>query len=186
MRKIIQEINVYSIHEIDKRAKDRAYSHYLESYEFFFDHDYFYDIIHRAGFGGIENLNFSLSGGQGDGACFTFSEINLDKLEVSRKNIIKILLPHLSPIFTRENYHYTHENTFSLDFDFYDECLSDKMKSIVEVFLSELTLIYKETQKELYRAINKDYQEQISYENFILYCDSHNVEFLENGIEYLD
>lgn len=201
-----ETIKIYNFEELSDEAQKKAvedvqndecylnYSWWDSVYEWFKDK-----------YGEIFNdmeLSFSGFHSQGDGASFTYSGFDRDKVlklwldseefsQIRRKFYEEYL--DIYPVGRRNEHIYVHEYsvTHNIHFDLTHNNSVSGAYNVMD-FVSELECdfeywfvnYYKSICQELYRTLENDYDYLMSYEAVEEHCIANDYEYLENGERY--
>jgi hypothetical protein len=188
------EIKVFNIKELSEKAKQKAID---DNRDWNVEYIQWWDCIYEEFKEKAEEKGFSdpkiwFSGfcSQGDGACFD-AEIDLNELInwVADKNKYKHLIPFIeegtiSASIGKTSYanHYNHERTryVELEHPFYSERCPRSFKLCSEL-QEELEEIRYDLSRELYRALEKEYEYLTSDELIEERLEINEVQFTEDG-----
>ena len=133
---------------------------------------------------------------QGDGACFDCDSMDLDKfVKAHAENLIPIFFPHTR--FLREipnvcrawtvtvNPHYSHYNTRDMRFEWdeFPEGLeaTGEIEGMLTQFEALVESVREEKSKEIYRALEEEYEYLTTDESVAEALTSNDYEFDEDG-----
>ncbi|MDH3382194.1 MAG: hypothetical protein OEL54_05775 [Flavobacteriaceae bacterium] len=207
----IEEREIFTFEELSIEAQEKAIedtrdgSSYLDYDWFDSTKEDFEDFLETIGFNGV-NSYFSGFWSQGDGACFDFTSIELDKFftdstcfepyttlhndfKKSNEKIIKKLLRFKDAVTFRScengySTHHCHSKTRYIDFDI-DGCGGKSHLINVEkataAFLDGLRGLYESLSDEYYSCLNNQYDYLNSEEAIKDFIIGGDFEFLKNG-----
>ena len=196
MRTIVTESTVYSFEDVmnDAELKDKVLDKHRDINT---DHDWWectYEMwkedLHELGFYETD-IRFSGFYSQGDGASFTG---RVDVYNWIKKNDIngtyRRLLPFIGTVIDysdslkRDRWHdYVHENTTSLDINWYIDTNKDhpRIYALLDKLEEDIYLSHFKLNVEIYRSLEREYDDMRSDE-YILEClEQNGYEFDEEG-----
>jgi len=206
------EKEIYEISDLSGESLDRAIEAIKENPKFHnrdVDLDWLVDSLQEdLKENGFDSAEISFSGfwSQGDGASFVgkvddkekfFETIGISVSEIHPR-VWEFIEENLDMSIVRHSSRYVHEGTVSVDWEFYDDPVVQMFPSSlefgditinVEEFLASEGLWSKGTAwknskcKEIYRTIEKAYEEEFSDEAAIDWADQMGIEFDEKGNE---
>lgn len=185
-------INLYAFNELTEQAKKKA----IEYVKTILDDDFVYDIqddienyirpefINSKGFD-ADNVYYSLSYSQGDGAMFEGRVNDISKF-TTNKRAIKVI--NEFGVYARFKHmgRYYHEKSYELTVDFPElKPTQYRLKEEFEKIEENIRDIYEETCKQIYKQIQSHYEFMLSDENAIEYINSNELTFTEKGEMHL-
>jgi hypothetical protein len=183
-----QTINTYSITELSGKAQERAKQRIYEILEDIFVDEVQDDIesyikpefIQGKGFE-ADNVYYSLSYSQGDGAMFEGRINDIAKFTTNKRAIKAIEEYGLYSKITHTGRYY-HEKSYDLVIDFPElKPTQYRLKEEFERIEQNVKDVYEETCKEIYKQIQAHHESIISDENIIEFADGNAYQFLEDG-----
>lgn len=181
-------INAYSIKELTGTAQQRAKENIYEILEdVFLDtiqneiSEYFIpEFIYSKGFY-AENVFYSLSYSQGDGAMFEGRVNDISKF-ATNKRAIKVLNEYgVYAKFTHKGRYY-HEKSYDFTLDFPELKPNQyRLKDEFEKIEQNIIYAYEETCKEIYEQIAQHHEAHASEENIFDFADGNGYQFNERG-----
>ena len=189
MRTVEQQIFEFS--ELSETAKKKALENHRED---FVDMDFIIDdwkdmLQSKYGFQKI-NIYYTGFGSQGDGACFTFSNVNwkqcITAFEIPiSSNLLKFLEDTIELRGVHKGFYY-HENSVYMEPYFYEGVLSSEIEDELYEVINQIKENYRNLGKELYRILEQEYFEQISDKYVEESLMLNNYEFYANGEDFTD
>lgn len=190
------QVELYKFNELSQEAQDKAVES-EQSINVYDDwHDFIYEkhkrIATEAGFG-VEDQYHSGFWSQGDGAMFTYNDLDpkllkeaVDKLEISEQEKELLSTAYLSG-HGKHSGHYYHENSadhyLNLEVDGSEE--SDKLQSLIDEHYSAvehyITKLYRSLCLDLYEDLKSTYEYLTSREAIIEGIEANDLEFYESG-----
>ena len=201
------ETNVYTFNELDQESKEKAINDHRNNYNDCDFDDYFDDetlefkcFLKNIGFNNVETF-YSGFHSQGDGACFDFTNLNLDEVVTKQegntysvvhdkfieenikllKDILKIKESiEFSTYITR--YNYNHEKSRGIDYKFYNEHKTCKtIEKLISNFLDVLGDLYIDLSQKYYKQLSNHAAYVDSDEYIIETLINNDYEFTING-----
>ena len=189
MRTIEQQIFEFS--ELSETAKKKALQNHRED---FVDMDFIIDdwkdmLQSKYGFQKI-NIYYTGFGSQGDGACFTFSNVDWKQCTTAfeipiSSNSLKFLEDTVELRGVHNGLYY-HENSVSMEPYFYEGVISSEIEDELYEVINQIEENYRNLCKELYRTLEQEYFEQISDKYIEESLMINNYEFYVNGEDFTD
>jgi len=195
MRTITKQVELYKFDELSEQAKENAVYELSQGNSYLIEEDincYLSECLNLD----YSNLEYSLSYSQGDGVCFILNALKVEHIENSpyfkgyKKSHLKYFCENFPNIvtFTRVNFHYSHENTYSVEFNEFNfieyftnnhrvTLFTEKLHDLVNDFAD----YYKDLQMSIYdKAVGfADYYS--SYEYINEFCEINGYEFTIDG-----
>lgn len=134
-------------------------------------------------------IAFSGFWSQGDGASFTGTVDIIKWLEYTKNSrysrILKLLksgsIQHSASIKRDRWHHYSHWNTTSIYHDWYMNGDHPRIEALIEDIEEELLKDHQELNREIYKELQEDYEEQTSDEAVKDTLEANQYEFDETG-----
>jgi len=196
MRTITTESKAYSFEDVmnDPELKDKVLEKHRDintNYDWWdCTYDMWKDDLHELGFYETD-ISFSGFCSQGDGASFTG---RVDVYNWIKKNDIngtyRRLLPFIGKVIDysdslrRDRWHdYVHEKTTSLDINWYIDTNKDHplVHALLDKLEEDIYAHHFQLNKEIYRSLEKEYDELRSDEYILESLKSNGYEFDEEG-----
>lgn len=181
-------INAYSIKELtgtaQQRAKDRIYEIledvFLDTIQNEISEYFIPEFIHSKGFD-ADNVFYSLSYSQGDGAMFEGRVNDISKF-TANKRAIKVLSEYgIYAKFTHKGRYY-HEKSYDFTLDFPElKPTQYRLKEEFEKIEQNIIDAYEETCKEIYKQIQAHHEAHTSDENIFDFAEANGYQFNEIG-----
>jgi hypothetical protein len=183
-----QTINLYSLDELSEQAKTRA----IDYIKTVLDGDFVYDIqedienyikpefIKSKGFE-ADNVYFSLSYSQGDGAMFEGRVNDITKFTTNKRAIKVINEYGIYAKFTHKGRYY-HEKSYDFTLDFPElKPTQYRLKEEFDKIEQNIIDVYEETCKEIYKQLRDHHDALTSEENIIDFADGNGYQFNDKG-----
>jgi len=190
----IKTIQLYSFDELQPEAQQRAVDKLGDinvDFNWYEDElDYWKEKLSEYGFGYPE-IYFSGFGSQGDGACFEFNGVDIDKIwshyvrtgQIKHEESIKTYLREYHHFKSRTiNSRYSHERTREVDCECYCRHEYPHLDAERQKFESWLEEFRLERCREIYRCLETEYFDLISPEAVIDTIKANEYEFTEEGL----
>ena len=211
MKTITTHTDVYEFRELPPEAQKKAidavrYNEWYprEDYAEYVIEEFVSDRTNEGWKLDVNDVHYSGFSSQGDGACFDaaldiYSYLNFHGLTEKYPLITKLTLdgPYVWGKTHTNNYsnHYSHERTryFEIDHDNEDTLVSDGsiLETDLPAFRDEIKALEKEIEddryhlsNDLYRALEKEYDYQMSDEVITDYIISNEYQFTLDGKQY--
>lgn len=191
------EKNVYKFEELTEDAQQKVIEYFQNNNDFYYDADYDKEILKEKGFTNTD-IYYDVSYCQGSGACFdgrinvpffldAFFEYTTDMSFIRRKTVLVSLVNDYASFSINANsfgWHYNHEKTRYIDYDYNDYCgyrLSKLFVSFLKEFVSFIEDARLTESKELFQRIRTEYEYQNSVEAIKEMIACNEYEFYEDG-----
>lgn len=182
-------MNLYAFNELTEQAKKRAIE-YVKTIldDYFFVYDIQDDIenyikpefINSKGFE-AENVYYSLSYSQGDGAMFEGRVNDITKFTTNKRAIKVINEYGVYAKFTHKGRYY-HEKSYDFTIEFPElKPTQYRLKEEFDKIEQNIIDIYEETCKEIYKQLRDHHNALTSEESIIEFADGNGYQFNEKG-----
>lgn len=203
MRLAIKETEVYQLSELDRYTQEYAYNKWRETNEFF--DDFLIDDFTAIGACiGIEIYKVKWSGfwSQGDGASFIgryeykkgwkkaladyCNEYELVRIGQALQREQSKYFYKLHANVTDGRGNYSHKNSVIIDVTHADDYDRWGCVNIPESDSDCVEELLKDFMDYMYKSLDKEYEDQNSFESFRVYCDDNDCFFEEDGGRYYE
>lgn len=191
-----EQIEIFTFAELSPEAQERAIERWRNRGEFFHDFviEEWNDILRACGWSEVE-INYSGFCSQGDGASFTG---RFDGREIDEAKFRQYFEPNsdsdwilvgfieyesCSAKLRRTSRHYSHENTVGVDW--MEEATGDDFVTVESTATEDDFLSHcRAVMREIYRALEREYDWQMSDEYIRESIEANELEFLATGEIY--
>jgi len=190
----IKNIRVYNFEELNPEARSRVLKDYADINTDFnwyeAELEYWKEKLSEYGFRYPE-IYFSGFWSQGDGACFEFSGLDIDKIwphyvqsgQIKHEESVKTYLREYHHFKTRTlNSRYSHERTRELDYESYTRHDYPHLNREFKRFEDWLEGFRIDLCHEIYRSLESEYEALTEDEAIIETIKANEYEFTEDGL----